>query len=95
MRVLAAAGCQSAGSRAGSPSAAAAPGNAVMCDKCMRTWVRSPVYDKGRVVSYRNRTQKATCPDCEKAAADYFATGKLSDCKMCGEDLHIAKPQQM
>lgn len=90
--MLLAVGCQSTGTGAGSASSA---GPGVTCGKCMTTWVKSPVTEKGRVVAYRNRKAKTTCPDCEKAAAEYMATGKLGDCEMCGDDLSVSAPQKM
>lgn len=91
--MLLAVGCQSMGTGAGSASSA---GPAVTCAKCMTTWVKSPVVnEKGRTISYRNKKVKTTCPDCEKAAADYMATGKLGDCEMCGDDLSVSNPQKM
>lgn len=60
---------------------------AVTCEKCEVTWVKSPVTnDKGRIIDYRT-TKSHECPDCRAAAQNFFATGRLQhECKTCGPD---------
>lgn len=78
---------------AGKPvtSAATDAEQAVTCPKCETTWVKeqqlvgSPTRSNTYIV--RNR-QKMTCPDCQSAVANFFATGKLQHaCKSCGVDM--------
>ncbi len=72
--------------------------NAVMCDKCMTTWVRKPVSAGApgphgqTAIAYRNVKSAETCPDCDKAAQEYMSTGKLGHCNMCKDDLKVVKP---
>lgn len=91
-----AAGCQSSGSGGASTQPAgsamampadAAGGQAVTCDTCKITWVKSPVTNsKGRVIAYTT-TKSHECPDCRGAVENFFATGNLRhDCATCGKD---------
>ena len=89
--VLALAGCQSGGGNA----AAAAPSHemapeAMRCDKCQVTWVKTP-YKGGHgasAIQYRD-TQKMTCPDCEEKMSNFFKTGKIMEhhCNACGGNM--------
>ena len=89
-------GCQSPGN--GGPStqpsadamempADAAGGQAVTCDTCKVTWVKSPVTNsKGRVTAYTT-TKSHECPECRGSVENFFATGNLRhDCATCGKD---------
>ena len=93
---LFAVGCQSSGNSDAStqPSgsamampAADAGGQAVTCDTCKVTWVKSPVTNsKGRVIAYTT-TKSHECPDCRGSVENFFATGNLQhDCATCGKD---------
>lgn len=76
------AGCQSTGAL----QASGGEPQAVMCDKCKTTWVRSP-QRQGKVTIYTTR-KTMTCPDCKSAVANFFTTGKLEHtCASCGGEL--------
>ena len=70
-------------------------GPVVMCDTCKTTWVRSQkLDDKGHPIPFAYTVKGAhVCDDCEKAAAGYYASGKLEPCKMCGDKLQIVQPK--
>lgn len=79
---------------AGKPvtTSASAEEQVVTCPKCETTWVKErQVVSGGRSTSNTyviRSTKKMTCPDCETAAANFFATGKLAHtCKSCGVDM--------
>lgn len=60
-----------------------ATAQAVTCDKCKVTWVKSPEH-KGRIVSFTNR-KSMVCPDCQGAVENFFSTGKFEHtCPTCG-----------
>jgi hypothetical protein len=86
---LLAAGCESMGGSGGAGGASASRDNAqaVACEKCKVTWVKSPVTsDKGRVIAYKTR-QSHECPDCRNAVANFFSTGKLEHaCATSGDN---------
>jgi hypothetical protein len=98
---LFAVGCQSPNSGSGDASAKqdmhsgdamampadAAGGQAVTCDTCKVTWVKSPVTNsKGRVTAYTT-TKSHECPECRGSVENFFATGNLRhDCATCGKD---------
>ena len=77
-------GCSSMG--AGSK----ADEKAVMCSKCQTVWVSRPnLMGKGQVTAY-TKDKKMVCPDCESAAKNFFATGKLQHtCRACGDSLVV------
>ena len=82
---------------AGKPvtTSAATAEQAVTCPKCETTWVKETqaVGSAGRSNTYVIRnTKKTTCPDCETAVANFFATGKLAHaCKSCGVEMKACK----
>jgi len=86
--VLALAGCQS-GSATNTPSHEMSM-NAMHCDKCQVTWVKTP-YANGRTpgaIGY-HETQKMECPDCKERMSNFFATGKIMEhhCNACGGNM--------
>ncbi|HEY8668078.1 MAG TPA: hypothetical protein VIL86_15630 [Tepidisphaeraceae bacterium] len=95
--MLFAAGCNSNGSTPRTRAAApGTPGSAIVCEMCKTTWVQSgKLDDKGHPVPFSYTYKEAkVCPDCEQAAADYFATGKVDECKTCGTSLQVVKPEE-
>ncbi len=81
--VLLTAGCQSRQHRYG------AEGDdrprAMMCDRCGATWVSKPYRTAGGKVTVFHPKGRTVCPDCEKAAENYFKTGELPQrCPACG-----------
>ena len=63
----------------------------ITCPKCETTWVkeRKQVGNPARSNTYivQNK-QKMTCPDCQSAAATFFATGMFEHvCKSCGVEM--------
>lgn len=81
-------GCQSGGAEA--PPSHEMAANAVQCDKCQMTWVRSPIdAGKGHIVGYTSHKQME-CPDCKDAVSNSFATGNLKhECKACAGNMAI------
>lgn len=89
--VLALAGCESSGTNASAamPSHEMAP-EAMRCDKCQVTWVKTP-YANGRhpgAIGYRD-SQKMECPDCSEKMSNFFKTGKIMEhhCNACGGNM--------
>jgi hypothetical protein len=87
-----AAGCESSGDKHAdhhdmSASASMGERQAVMCEKCNVTWVKSPVAnDKGRVIAYKTK-KSHECPDCRTAVQNFFKSGEMKHaCATCGED---------
>jgi hypothetical protein len=68
-------------------SATQMDGQAVTCDTCKVTWVKTPVTNqKGRVIAYTTK-KSHECPECRSAAENFFTTGNLKhDCATCGKD---------
>ena len=88
--LLALAGCQSGGMEASAtaPSHEMAP-NAMRCDKCQVTWVKTPYnVDKRGGIAYRD-TKKMECPDCEERMSNFFKTGRITEhhCNACGGNM--------
>lgn len=82
-------GCQSGGATKPSPDATAGTVSqeAIACDKCKVTWVKSPRTEKNRVFGYTNRRQMV-CPECKNAVENLFATGKFEhSCSACGGNM--------
>ena len=89
-------GCQSNGN-ASMPASHTMAGDAVACDKCEMTWVKTAVmgWEGGRkhtgVTGYSMR-KKMECPDCKTAVANFFSTGDLKhDCKACGGNMVVCE----
>jgi|SRR6516162_5407691 hypothetical protein len=91
------AGCQSNGSKPASTAVAATSDYAVSCDKCSTVWVKSPqLNSKGFPIPFAyTYKQTAVCPDCQKAAEKYFATGVLDKCPTCGDSLKVVEASKM
>ena len=81
-------GCQSNGKPSHEAMVGTASSDAVACDKCKVTYVKSPdTNQKGRVIGYSDRKQMV-CPDCKSAAQNMFTTGKMEHtCKSCGGNM--------
>ena len=80
-------GCQSSSKPSPNAMAGTPSDDAIACDKCNVTWVKSPREHRGRVVGYSNRKQMV-CPECKSAVQNLFATGKLEHtCTACGGNM--------
>jgi len=88
-------GCQQSSRTEPAAMGTMTTGPVVMCDTCKTTWVRSQkLDDKGHPIPFAYTVKGAhVCDECEKAAAGYYATGKLDACKMCGDKLQIVQPK--
>jgi len=77
--------CQTTG------TTAAAPSEAVMCDKCKTVWVtkRENMGAPGRFqTTVLRSSEEMTCPDCELAIANFWKTGQMKhSCSHCGGSL--------
>jgi hypothetical protein len=62
--------------------------DAVACDKCKVTVVKTPeTNQKGRVIGYSDKKQMV-CPDCKSMAENFFTSGKMEHtCKACGGNM--------
>ena len=71
----------------------AAPGSALMCDRCETTWVLRPE-GAGRWVRY-TRQKAMVCPDCESAVETWWKTGEFKhSCSRCKGRLTCESPRQ-
>lgn len=58
---------------------------AVLCDACGAMWVSKPYRTAGGKVTVFQPKGRTLCPDCQKAAENYFKTGELPQrCPACG-----------
>ena len=82
--LLALTGCQSL--HAGPPPSNEMSNDAVRCDKCQVTWLRTPYAKDGHsgAIGYHD-TQKMECPDCKANVASFSSAGKATErhCKFC------------
>ena len=87
--LLALAGCSSGGAAATTPTHEMSK-DAMRCDKCEVTWVKTP-YANGRqpgAIGYHD-TKKMECPDCKERMSNFFSTGKIMEhhCNACGGNM--------
>ena len=62
--------------------------NAVQCDKCQITYVKTPAGSRDTPVMQYNWVKRDACPDCKDAVTSFFNTGKLEHtCKSCGGNM--------
>lgn len=89
------AGCQSDGKPSPNAIAGTPSTEGIACDECEVTWVKTPNVGntspggKGSmgITGYSSRKRMA-CPDCKRAVANMFATGKFEHtCTACGGNM--------
>lgn len=83
--VLFTSGCESPQHRHGAEAGERPQPQAMMCDKCGAMWVSKPHRTAGGKVTVFQPKGRTLCPDCQKAAENYFKTGELPQhCPACG-----------